>query len=726
MNNINQYQSIPSKTAGQINHYDIVIIGGGCAGSLVTANLLRDTTTSLSIALVERRKKLGRGVAYGTRDIKHLLNVPAGKMSAFEDDPDHFSRWLPANGYSGFDGSTFVPRLVYGQYIRSLLEDVLDNNIAGHHLDMIGDEAVSISIERGNAYICLKDGRTLVASKVVLAPGNFPAATPEPLASLNSPYIRDAWEPTAVGDLDRDDTLLLVGTGLTMVDVLVSLHQKGFKGKIHAISRHGLTPIRHQNSPSYPCFLDLETAPRTTRKLLRRVRMEVNLAAERGYDWRVVLNALRPITQSLWQSLPLGERRRFSRHLKPYWENLRHRIPDEMGAILDEAVSSGQLIYHAGRIKSCREVEGGIEVVIRKRKTQSYSLVSAGRLINCTGTNTNYLTLADPLIISLREAGLISPHPSGCGIETVGSGEVVNRAGDVDGVLYTLGTPRKGDLWETTAVPEIRLQAAQLALAFLQWGRTRSIVPRTQGQILELSPRCGIFRQLFDKESSTYTYLIADTDAGEGILIDPVLEQVERDLRILRELGLTLRLTMETHLHADHVTGAHRLRELTDCSILFPEKTGVKGSDGYVRDGDIYYLGGQKIQAIATPGHTDSHMAYLIDEERLLTGDALLIRSCGRTDFQSGSAEVLFETVTEKLFTLPDQTLVYPCHDYAGRTFSSIGEEKRWNPRFVGQDRQSFIKLMKELNLPYPKKIVQALSANSRGGQVSFVIDYQI
>jgi glyoxylase-like metal-dependent hydrolase (beta-lactamase superfamily II) len=132
------------------------------------------------------------------------------------------------------------------------------------------------------------------------------------------------------------------------------------------------------------------------------------------------------------------------------------------------------------------------------------------------------------------------------------------------------------------------------------------------------------------------------------------------------------------------------------------------------------------VKAIATPGHTDSHMAYLVDGKRLLTGDALLIRGCGRTDFQNGSPEVLYETVTRKIFTLPDDTLVYPCHDYQGRTVSSIGEEKLWNPRFAGRDREDFVQLMNNLNLPYPKKMPDALRANARGGKVVFVMDYQI
>lgn len=726
MSDIYQNQFFSATVSRERDFFDIAIIGGGFSGCLVVANLLRDTLTPLSIALIERRRTLGTGVAYGTRDSGHLLNVPAGKMSAFEDEPDHFLHWLAANGYRSIDAATFVPRLVYGKYVRSILEETRDNAIANHYLETIPDEAIAIHVNAGIASISLKSGRTIATGKVALAVGNFPATTLKPLASLDSRYVRDPWETRAIYDLNLEDSLLLIGTGLTMVDMVVSLRQAGFAGKIHAVSRHGLIPLSHQPTDPYPAFLDQETAPRTTRGLLHRIREEVRSAGDRGYDWRAVINALRPITRTLWRSLSLEERKRFLRHVKAYWEILRHRVCDEIAGILHDAVESGQLTYHAGRIEACEERDGGIRVTIRQRKTGIPLVLPVNRVINCTGSNTDYRSLQDSLIVNLREKGLIRPHPLDCGIETADNGAVIDANGIASEVIYTLGTPRKGDLWETTAIPELRLQAAELAREFLQSVKERSISRIPAGYTVDFPAETPIFRQLFDKESSTYTYLIADAVTREAILVDPVLEQVDRDLQILRELGLTLRYTMETHLHADHITGAHRLRELTCCSILVPENAEVSEIDGYIRDGSIRSVGGQRIRAIATPGHTDSHIAYLIDEKRLLTGDALLIRGCGRTDFQNGSPSVLYETVTEKLFTLPDDTLVYPCHDYQGRTVSSIGEEKRWNPRFVGRDREDFIQLMNNLNLPYPKKMTAALNANARGGKVFFVMDYQI
>jgi sulfur dioxygenase len=225
-----------------------------------------------------------------------------------------------------------------------------------------------------------------------------------------------------------------------------------------------------------------------------------------------------------------------------------------------------------------------------------------------------------------------------------------------------------------------------------------------------------LFRQMFDGESSTYTYLLADLEQKEAILVDPVLEQVERDLKLLQELGLTLRYCLETHIHADHITGTGKLRQLTGCLGILPENAEAECADRHIQDGEPLKLGTIIIKAIATPGHTDSHMAYLINGKRVLTGDALFIRGCGRTDFQNGDAGTLYNSVTKKLFTLPDATLVYPAHDYKGRTVSTIFEEKQWNPRFANRDKHNFIELMNNLNLPNPKKIMEAVPANKLCG----------
>lgn len=227
-----------------------------------------------------------------------------------------------------------------------------------------------------------------------------------------------------------------------------------------------------------------------------------------------------------------------------------------------------------------------------------------------------------------------------------------------------------------------------------------------------------LLRQLFDLNTWTYTYLVADPISKEAVLIDPVLEQVERDYQLLNELGLTLKYCLETHIHADHVTGTGRLRELTGCEGIVPENANATCADRHIKHGETLKVGSVEIKAIETLGHTDGHMSYLANSDRLFTGDALFIRGCGRTDFQSGDAGTLYDHVTQRLFTLPDETYVYPGHDYKGQTISTIGEEKRFNPRFVGKDRESFIAFMNTLNLPNPKKMMEAVPANEQCGRM--------
>ncbi|MBL1202166.1 MAG: MBL fold metallo-hydrolase [Nostoc sp. GBBB01] len=728
----------------------IAIIGGGLSGSLVAANLLRHATTPLFIKLIERNSEVGRGVAYGTSVDCHLLNVPAGKMSAFADEPNHFLNWLHSNGHEQVTACTFVPRRVYGDYVQATLKAAQEKASGNVQLEKIVDEAIAIETKSSSTIIYLKSGQCLDVQKAVLALGNFPAILPKPIANLNQQYVKDAWASHAIADLNPEDAILLVGTGLTMADTIVALRQQGFAGKIHAVSRHGLMPCRHKSTPPYPAFINVETAPKTARGLLHLVRQELRILTQEQ-DWRSVIDAIRPVTQQLWQALPLPEQKRFLRHVKAYWEVHRHRIAEEIAQTLDAAMESGQLIHYAGRIQSCQQLENTIEVKICQRGTHKDIVLRVNRIINCTGANCDYRRLQYPLVASLQEQRLIRPNSLSMGIDTTANGALIDADGKASQMLYTLGTPRKGNLWETTAVPEIRVQAANLAqellksikphatagkkdwgLATNNWGSfliqspVLSSPPSAQENLSSLRKPVMLFRQLFDKESSTYTYLIADPETKTAILVDSVLEQVERDLKVLQQLDLTLRYCLETHIHADHITGIDRLRSLTGCFGIVPENSAATCADQYIGDGDILQLGSVQIRAIATPGHTNSHLAYLVNDTHLLTGDALFIGGCGRTDFQNGDAGALYDAVTQKLFALPEDTLVYPAHDYQGRTVSTIGEEKRWNPRFAGRTRSQFIEQMNNLNLPKPKKISEAVPANQQCGRVLFALDYQI
>ncbi|WP_372985565.1 MBL fold metallo-hydrolase [Marinobacter sp.] len=227
-----------------------------------------------------------------------------------------------------------------------------------------------------------------------------------------------------------------------------------------------------------------------------------------------------------------------------------------------------------------------------------------------------------------------------------------------------------------------------------------------------------IFRQLFDDVSSTFTYLLADEDKKEAILIDAVFSQAKRDLALIDELGLTLVLAADTHAHADHITAAWLLKQKTGCKIASAKAIGADHVDVPLEDGQEFGVAGITLRAISTPGHTDGCMSYVMaDQSMVFTGDALLIRGCGRSDFQQGSAHKLFESITNKLFSLPDSCVVYPAHDYHGRSVSSIGEEKAFNARVGGGANETdFVEYMNAMKLPHPKKIDEALPANLRSG----------
>jgi len=225
-----------------------------------------------------------------------------------------------------------------------------------------------------------------------------------------------------------------------------------------------------------------------------------------------------------------------------------------------------------------------------------------------------------------------------------------------------------------------------------------------------------IFRQLFDKATSTYTYLLADKQTQKAILIDGVIEQVERDLKLLNELNLKLVYALDTHVHADHITSSGYLRDKTGCKIGLSIHSQVDCADIQLKHDDVLVFGHQQLRILETPGHTHSCLSFLCGS-RVFTGDALMIRACGRTDFQQGNADTLYTSVTKKLWLLPDDTQVYPAHDYKGMSSSTIGEEKQHNPRLI-LNRDAFIQHMEHLNLLQPKRIHEAVPANMRCGRI--------
>lgn len=454
----------------------IAIIGGGFSGAMIATHLLRHATEPLQIKLIERRGTLGRGIAYSTGFDCHLLNVPVGKMSAFPEQPHHFWEWLQ-HRHEAVTPSTFVSRKLYGEYIQSVLAEAQRNAKSGVELDYVQDEAEAIYPASQGASVYLKSGRVLLANRVVLAVGNFPPANPpvdDPAFYQSSRYISNPWS-RALSTIKLDQPLLLIGSGLTMLDWAVALHQRGFRNTIHVISRRGLLPQSHRAPSEQPLpssthayQLIRSDLPSTTRLLLRWLRQEVELAQQQGMDWRVVFDALRPHTQAIWQSLSLSEQQRFLRHVRPYWEVHRHRVAPHIAKTIHHLMQTGQMQLWAGRIQSYREQTQGVEVWFRPRHAKELQHLTVSTVVNCTGSESNYRKFRHPLIEGLLRAGLVLPDAVGMGLQVASSGALIEANGQASNWLFTLGSAQKGSLWETTAVPELRQQAATLAQTLLQ------------------------------------------------------------------------------------------------------------------------------------------------------------------------------------------------------------------------------------------------------------------
>jgi len=440
--------------------FDVAIVGGGFSGTMVAVHLLR--STQLSVAILDRVVRPGRGLAYGTPYRFHLLNVPAAQMSAFPDQPDHFLRWVRTHYNASVQGRSFVARSVYGEYIASLLE-ATKAAYGDDRLLWVQDEALSLYSRPEVQAIQRKYGQDLSARAVVLATGNFPPADPKipGLKHRATRYFPFAWSSDALEGLQPDGSLLLIGSGLTAIDMIMALKSKGFRGTIHVISRRGLLPHRHKQTEAWPLFWN-ENSPRKARELLHLIREQAAVAAEAGVDWRSVVDCLRPVAQRIWQSLPREEQRRFLRHARSYWEAHRHRVAPEIADLLADMTKEGQVVVCRGRIHLYVEDDDNVTIVYREPEGAARTLC-VDRVINCTGSETDCRRIDDSLITSLFAQGLARPDPLFLGLDADEYGALLDFEGNASHGLFAIGPTRKGRLWEATAVPEIRLQAAELA-----------------------------------------------------------------------------------------------------------------------------------------------------------------------------------------------------------------------------------------------------------------------
>ena len=450
-----------------MGEHTIAIVGAGFSGTTLAVHLLRAAPAAVErLYLVERAEGRVGGVAYRTQSASHTLNVPAGRMSAFEDDPDDFLRFVRRRE-PALTGGSFVPRRLFGEYLAETLDEA--RRTSSLPLVRVAGEVISVGGAAESLVLTLGDGRRLEVSHAVLAIGNYPPSDPpvgdaEVFSSIR--YARDPWAGDAL-ELDRGEDVLLVGTGLTMCDVALALRDGDHRGRIHAISRRGLLPQPHRLSAKPPPHLErpetLDDWPSTAVGLSRGLRREVRDRAVDGVDWREVVTSIRADTPALWQRLDAGERGRFLRHARPYWETHRHRSSPEAAHGVEELVETGRLEVVAASLDALEEENGGVVATFRRRGSSARETLRVGKVINCTGPDTDLARVRDPLVVSLRDAGVIRPDELGLGLDTDREGRVVAADGRVDELLTLVGPLRKGGLWEHTAVPELRVEAKKVA-----------------------------------------------------------------------------------------------------------------------------------------------------------------------------------------------------------------------------------------------------------------------
>ena len=430
----------------------VAIIGAGFSGTLQAINLLRHDGPRAT--LIERGARAGEGLAYGAAHPSHVLNVRASNMSAFPDDPGHFVRWLEARGVA--DAATaFIPRVTYGIYLRELLAQAVAR--AGDRLTIHAGEVVDL--ETGNGVtLKLIDGE-IRADVAVLAVGNLPPHTPpglDPATLSVDRYKGDPWDRSVPEGLSDTDTVVVIGTGLTMIDVALMLDAHGFKGRIVALSRRGLLPRPHRAGPQAG---GIDERPDTVAShLLHRVRLR---SEEIG--WRNAVDELRPFTQAMWGTATEAERARFLRHLRPWWDVHRHRLAPEVYARIEAIRARGQLQLRAGKTLGFHETADGIEVDWRPRGADLPETLLAQRVVNCTGPQGDLLRTTEPLLQRLAQRGLIRPDSAHLGIEVDNQAQTVNARGQINPALYALGPMTRGAFWEIVAVPDIRNQTWSLA-----------------------------------------------------------------------------------------------------------------------------------------------------------------------------------------------------------------------------------------------------------------------
>ncbi len=439
----------PSKRAG----YEVVIAGGGFAGTALAYHLLRQNRPDLRITLVERGPWIGRGIAYGIDSTVFRLNVPASKMSLDPENPDDFVRWAGA----GDKPNAFLERARYGAYVIDRLAGAIRN--APGKLRIFRGEAVSV--EDGGVRVAT--GELLGADVVVVATGLAPRIATGGLVA--DARVIDAWDECGLATLPREGRVLILGAGLSALDIVSLLNRRGFRGGLTILSRHGLLPRSHVEpfSSARPLSAEIaRAAPQNLRGLLAWGRALIREAERRGEPWQHAIDSLRPHIATIWASLPPSDRARFVRSVRPYWDVLRHRAPLDVLEIIERWRAEGRLELLAGSVSQSAAAPGGLDVSIRLASGHQRD-VRYDAIVRCIGPALRQIEMETPLIRSLVARGVAVRDSSGLGIVTDQIGALVDPSGSSSDRYFALGAERRASMWESTSVPDISVHALSLA-----------------------------------------------------------------------------------------------------------------------------------------------------------------------------------------------------------------------------------------------------------------------
>jgi uncharacterized NAD(P)/FAD-binding protein YdhS len=447
-----QQDSVPS----------LAICGGGASAVLLAQALRRAASRPLAVTIFDGAAVSGRGSAYATNSLAHLLNVPASRMSAIADDQDHFAAWLSSRAETAaYTPRSFVPRKIYGDYLKDQLAQALNDTSGPVHTRVEQARVSSLSRAIKGWQLTLADGRTMFATQAVIATGNEPPRRlplQGPVASHQ--LLNDPWDEHAKALIRDDADVVLVGSGLTAIDVALELLGRGHKGRIMMLSRHGLLPRVHSSAMLSGSWL-FPPYPSSVRDLMRRIRAEASRIP--GLEgWRTAIDSMRPNLPAIWEALSPADRVRFLRHVRPHWEVHRHRMAPEVATQMNSAIGAGAISPEKGRlVRISNSSKGRLNLAIRRLSKEFQ--VDADFVVNCTGPDCNPSVSRNPLITSLLEKGIVRPDPLRLGLDTSAEERLIAADGSAHPDLYAVGPAARGRLWEVTAIPEIRTQVTRLS-----------------------------------------------------------------------------------------------------------------------------------------------------------------------------------------------------------------------------------------------------------------------